>query len=539
MNKKIRLLWCGESSHIPSGFGNYSREILTYLYNSNKYDIAELSCYRSSTVPKTEPWRIYPVAVNKDHPLYDQYISNPINQFGQWRFDIALVDFKPDIVIDIRDFWNFSYQEISPLRPFFTWIIGPTYDSSPPKMDTLNVFKNADLVLFHTDWAKNDLEKFNYNKDIKIGDVINDSVNPNIFKPIQYSKQIHKEKFGINSSNFVIGTVMRNQKRKLIPDLMESFAKLKKQYSNIKLYLHTSYPEKEGWNLPSLLLEYNISNDVYLTYRCRHCQNYWPSLFIGQNAICPKCNNTAGICGIYNPISETELVDIYNLFDVYVQYAICEGFGIPQVEAAACGLPVITVDYGAMGDVGKKIGATLVDIIHEFRELETEAMRAYANNNMLIDSLKKFIDMPIKNLNDYGQKTRQLLLSNFSWEKTAIKLMSIIDNIDISKNMSWNCSARVVNHEIKIPKIDNNRDFIYYLVENIIGDNFLKKTNLIQNIIKDLDSHLIFRNGSPMIYTREIAVKELERYINNKIGLEKIRTQQARIADNLQYFINY
>lgn len=539
MHKKIRLLWCGESSHISSGFGNYTREILSHLYQSNKYDIAELSCYRSSTTPKKEPWKVYPVAVNKDHPLHDQYVSNPINQFGQWRFDIAVVDFKPDIVLDVRDFWNFSYQEISPLRPFYTWIIAPTYDSSPPKIETLNTFKNADLVLFHTEWAQKDLQRFNHSNDIHIGDVINDSVNPEVFKPIEYSKKQHKHKFGIDPSNFVIGTVMRNQKRKLIPDLIESFAKLKQQYHNIVLYLHTSYPEKEGWNLPSLLLEYNVANSVYLTYRCRHCQHYWPSLFIGQNTICTKCKNTAGICGLYNVISEEELNNIYNIFDVYVQYAICEGFGIPQVEAASCGIPVITVDYGAMGDVGRKIGASLVDISHEFRELETEAMRSYADNNILINNLKKFIEMSIDDLISYGKKTRKLLLSNFSWKKTADKLISIIDSIDTSKNMSWNCPERIVNHDIKIPKLDSNRDFIYYLIENILHDNFLKNTNLVQNIIKDLDNMLVFRNGVPILYNREQAVKELERYINNKVGLEKIRTDQARVSDNLKYFINY
>ena len=40
-----------------------------------------------------------------------------------------------------------------------------------------------------------------------------------------------------------------------------------------------------------------------------------------------------------------------NTFDLYVQYANSEGFGLPQVEAAGCGIPVASVDYSAMSSV--------------------------------------------------------------------------------------------------------------------------------------------------------------------------------------------
>ena len=56
---------------------------------------------------------------------------------------------------------------------------------------------------------------------------------------------------GINPEWKVIGTVMRNQRRKLFPELFEAFGKyLKKtQDKNTYLYCHTSYPDN-GWDLP-------------------------------------------------------------------------------------------------------------------------------------------------------------------------------------------------------------------------------------------------------------------------------------------------
>lgn len=537
MTRKKRILMVGESSHICSGFGNYTKEILSRLHKSGKYEVAELSCYRTPQIPKKEPWKIYPVAVNTNSPYHNQFQQNPLNQYGQWRFELTVLDFKPDIVLDIRDFWNFAYQETCVFRPFYKWIIAPTYDSSPPKIEIFNMFKNADLVLFHTKWAQQDLLKFDHQKEINIGDVINDSVDPDIFKPIEYSKKHHKQKFGIPSESFVIGSVMRNQKRKLIPDLLASFAEIKTKHNKAILYLHTTFPEKDGWNLPSLLLEYNIANSVYLTYKCRGCQFYWPSLFKGLKTICKKCANTATVCGLMNPLTEHELNNIYNLFDIYVQYAICEGFGIPQVEAAACGLPIITVNHGAMADIGSTLGAKLVEIAHEFKELETEAIRVYPNNKNLIQHIESYINMPLDNLIEISKQSRKNLINNYSWDKTANKLMNILDNLDISENLSWDLPKRTISN-IHVPSLPN-RDFVYFIIDNIIQDPFLKKTVLIENMIKDLDAGIVFRGNNMIQYTQQQAVEELQIYLGNKIAMENIRCGEAVIPDHFKDCMNY
>lgn len=76
---KKRILMVSESSHIKSGFGNYTREVLSRLHATGKYEIAELSCYRTAETPKTEPWKIYPVAVSAHDPSFSEFTSNPNN----------------------------------------------------------------------------------------------------------------------------------------------------------------------------------------------------------------------------------------------------------------------------------------------------------------------------------------------------------------------------------------------------------------------------------------------------------------------------
>lgn len=540
MDKK-RILFCGESSHLASGFGNYTREVLSRLYKTEKYELAELSCYRTKYTPKIEPWKVYPVAVDVNDPLYKSYCSSSLNQYGYWRFDIALAHFKPSIVIDVRDFWNFTYQETSSLRKFYKWILAPTYDSSPPKINTVNTIKNTDLLLFHTEWAKKDFMDRDINKDTNIGPVVSDGVDFNVFKPIEYNKKIHKTTFGIDDKTMIVGTVMRNQKRKLIADLLFSMRRIIDRLpdKNIKLYLHTSFPESEGWDIPALLLETEMANHVLITYRCKKCSNYWSSIYKGPSLNCSFCENKATIACINNPLKPEELCKIYNLFDIYVQYAICEGFGIPVVEAAACGLPIISVDHGAMSEIANNIGGYTVPIKRTFREMETNADRVLPDNDALLDILQKLLILNKQELNDIGNKTKQLVKNNYGWDKTAKIFENIIDSIDISTNIPWEYPYRNINQKAKIDDNTTNREFVYYIVDNIIKDSHIKDTELIESMIRSLDEGFIMASNYSTPYTRKDCIKTLETILNNKLAIEQYRCGVVDLPDNMKYFIEY
>lgn len=533
---------CAESSHIPSGFGNYTKNILQRLYNTEKYEIAELSCYRDPNVPKTEPWKIYPVAVQSNHPLYQEYISNSSNQFGQWRFEIALTDFRPHIVFDVRDFWNFTFQETSCLRQFYHWMIAPTYDSTPQKIETINSFYNADILSFHTEWAKNNLvTEYNYTGD-NLAPVVSDSVDHTVFSPIDYSKSEHKKKYDISPDTIIIGSVMRNQKRKLLPDIIETFAKLSKTTNkSIALYLHTSYPDSLAWDIPELLLEYGVADRVILSYKCGICSKFFPSVFRGHKTVCRHCfNDSATIANVKHGLDLVQLKEVYNIFDIYIQYAICEGFGIPAVEAAACGIPVISVNHEAMAEVGKNIGAKLIDVSRIFREQETNAKRIYPNNDQLLEAIDSYINIPTENLIKIGENCRKLCMQNYSWDKTAKIFENIFDSVDISKKISWSCEKRQVDMSFKVEGDKNHRKLIYSIVDNIIKEPFLKHTNFVEQLIKNANDGYV-QNGTQMIpFNIKAYVNILELYAKNKISLETLRSSKTDIlSDKIKDFIDY
>ena len=67
-------------------------------------------------------------------------------------------------------------------------------------------------------------------------------------------------------------------------------------------------------------------------------------------------------------LSYEELAQVMNCFDLYVQYANSEGFGLPQVEAAAVGVPVASVNYSAMETVIEKLEGIKLDPIGYYKE---------------------------------------------------------------------------------------------------------------------------------------------------------------------------
>ena len=526
---------CAESHKVNSGFGLYTREILSRLYKTDKYELAELSCYNGGDQVKTVPWKVYPNAPSSSDKDEDKnaYNSNHTNAFGQWRFDKAVLDFRPDIVFDIRDYWMFAYQELSPLRPYFHWIVAPTVDSLPQKNSWLHTFRNADMVLGHTDWAVDYLK--NINQNIVVGPSVSDSVDPDIFKPINHGLMYHKASHLVPDGSFIIGAVMRNQKRKLIPNLFNVIKRLIQftRNSKIYLYLHTSYPEGSGWDIPELLQEYGVYNNVLFTYYCRACKKAYANTYKGTQAICPFCNNkTSGLPNVVDGLTAEQLAGIYNLFDFFVQYAICEGLGIPQLEAAACGVPICSVDYSAMSEVTTKLDGYKVEYAL-FKELETGAFRALPNDSALVQIIHDYMSLNDEQKDKIKTRTRDNIIANYSWDKTAERYVEIFDQFE-PKNI-WD-KPMVCNQSLQVSSNLSNRDFVKTIIKEVIGDDHLWNTNFAQEIIRNLDYGFVVNNGTVLNYSKHDVIKLLEMYLNNKLTFEKVRSGEIVLNDN---FIKY
>lgn len=110
-------------------------------------------------------------------------------------------------------------------------------------------------------------------------------------------------------------------------------------------------------------------------------------------------------------VSMDELVSLYNLATVYVQPSFDEGFGLPVLEAMACGCPVISSNYGSLpevvGDAGIKIEPTV-------NKLSTEISKVINDKQLQSELSQK------------GLKRKK----EFSWQKTAKETIEVYELIN-------------------------------------------------------------------------------------------------------------
>jgi len=500
MKRKPRILWCGEASFLNTGYAVYAKEVLTRLFQTNKYEIAELACYGSVDDEELQsvPWRYYGNLPNLDNQQeLDNYQSSQIYQFGEWRFEDVCMDFKPDIVCDIRDWWMLEYQQRSPFRDFYHWMIMPTIDSAPQQEEWLATYLDADTVFTYSEYGKGVLEK-EIGEKITVKDICSPGANLDKFFPVP-NKSLHRETSGFQQDITVIGTVMRNQKRKLYPELISAFASYLKKHptesKKVFLYLHTTYPDN-GWDIPRLIREAGVASRVLLTYKCKRCGFVFPSFFQEATTTCAKCGKIAASPPTpQSGVSTEDLCKIINFFDLYVQYSICEGFGMPQVEAACCGVPVMAVDYSAMSSVIRNIKGYPIDVKVLFRELETHSMRAYPDNDDLVSKLHEFVSLPQPMKAAKGREAYNAATKRYSWDETAKKWETALDEVKLrDTSETWDSQPRLINPPQAIPNPISNEDLISWGIINLWGNQRMIDSFTSLRLLRELNQGFIMYN---------------------------------------------
>ena len=500
---KPTILFSSESSFLATGFATQSREMLRRLYDSQKFRVVELGQYGHSSQPQAQelPWEYIGNLPNpNDQEELARYNSDPINQFNKFRFEEACLKYKPDIVIDIKDYWYMQYQNYSPFRQLFKLLWCPTLDSHPLQEKWVGDYIMCDAIFGYSNWGLNLLKKESSGK-AKIVDFVCTGCDLQKFTPVK-DKAKHKKLFGIEEDSFVIGTVMRNQKRKLFPDLIESFAKLlgRSDNKNIYLYLHTTYPDV-GYQIPYHIKRSGVSHRIIMTYVCDSCHSFWPSVFVGARTHCHKCGHpSAGLININNTfVPEYILHVIYNLFDVYVQYSTNEGLGLPAVEAAACGIPILVVDYSAMSDVAEKLSGWKIKVKQLVFESETQAYKAVPDNDHFIQLLLEIINMPSEMLLNKSLKARFGAEKHFNWDTNMNKLIEYIDGLNITESL-WGAPSRLHKPADSVPLNTSNVEFIDYLFDKVLGRPEYKSSYLAARMSQDLSYGFSLENFGGMCY---------------------------------------
>lgn len=475
--RKKRLLFHSDSSLAKTGFGRNSKEILSYLYETNKYEILHYCCgmVKGDPTLNRTPWKCQgTMPANK--ALLEQLNQDPqqgreVNYGGYFLNDIVK-DFKPDVYIGVQDIWG---VETSAEKEWFNKItsaIWTTLDSLPLYPNAIKLAEKVKNYWVWSSFAEKEFSRLKHNHIKTVHGVINHES----FCPLPENKRKElRAKFNIEENAFVIGFVFRNQLRKSVPNLLEGYAKWKETCKPTRksyLLLHTHW--SEGWNIHRLCEEYGISKDeVLTTHICSSCKNYIIKPYKGQGVDCDICTTKKSqvTCSVSLGIEEKELNEIYNLMDVYCHPFTSGGQEIPIQEAKFTELITLVTNYSCGEESCEKGSGSFPLNWYEYREHGTQFKKASTCPNSIAENLDKVFRMLPEEKSRLEKKSRKWAISKFSTKVTGEFLENFIDSAPVSKFDFESLVWKPRNPKAKIPKINDNAEWLSYMYKNILNMN--------------------------------------------------------------------
>jgi FkbM family methyltransferase len=147
-------------------------------------------------------------------------------------------------------------------------------------------------------------------------------VDTKVFSP-PADRAALRERMDISPDTFIIGILAANkdQVRKSFPEQMRAFAEFHAKHPDSLLALHTAIEQPTGHRIKHLADNLGITDQV---------------LYPDQHAY---------IAGLHTP---PMLAEWYGALDLLSNCSYGEGFGVPVIEAQACGTPVVVTDGSTM-----------------------------------------------------------------------------------------------------------------------------------------------------------------------------------------------
>ncbi|MHA1868727.1 MAG: glycosyltransferase family 4 protein [Candidatus Heimdallarchaeaceae archaeon] len=138
----------------------------------------------------------------------------------------------------------------------------------------------------------------------------------NYYPVSEEEKEKLKAKYGL-SGKFVVGSVFRNQGRKMADRMIKAFAKFAPSHPDAVLFMHCDpFDASAVFDIQELIRRHKLQN------RC---------VFSGMR--------------FFHGFPYKQMNEIYNVMDVFFLSTSGEGFGVPTIEAMACKVPCVVTDY--------------------------------------------------------------------------------------------------------------------------------------------------------------------------------------------------
>ena len=313
-DNKTRILWMSNSPLTATGYGNQTR-LFTPRIKSLGYEMEIFAFYGAEMF--TAPWQWNGITVT----------GRGFHPYGMDVLPAKAKTFNADIVISLFDAWVFDLQQVNQIR----WCPWFPIDSDPIPPDVLEKVRYAFARLVYSKFAQEQME--NHDLDCHY---IPHGVDTKVFMPLDNNVRadVRSKVFNFPQDAYVVGMVAANKgypTRKAFEQNIGAFKMLNDKHKDTILFLQTW----TGEGGPS-------------GRECLNLVDYCRTIGLqpGKNVFfCDQFMNiTTGFPDPY-------MVGLYNSMDVLLSVSRGEGFGIPILEAQACGTPVVTGDWTSMPEI--------------------------------------------------------------------------------------------------------------------------------------------------------------------------------------------
>jgi glycosyltransferase involved in cell wall biosynthesis len=305
----MRILWLSNAPWVGSGYGEQTALFVPRLAGQG-HEMAIFANY--GLQDSLLGWDGYPV-----------YPTD--NDYGNRALPFYLDDFKADQVIALCDAWVLKPDEWPDGPPVAVWA---PIDHTPIPSIVLP-------VLAHKRIQPIAMSRFGERmmRQAALDPLyVPHGIDTTIFRPHPEARDLARDELGVPRDAFLVGMVAANvgdpnMSRKSFAEAFAGFGRLALNHPDAWLYVHSNgnpRPGAGGLNLYNLATRKGLPQE---RMRIPSDEAWWRG------------------------IPHDFLALAYQAMDCLLMPSMGEGFGVPLIEAAACGVPVIASDHSAMTEL--------------------------------------------------------------------------------------------------------------------------------------------------------------------------------------------
>jgi len=337
----MKILWHSNAPWTPTGYGNQTDTFIWRLRDALKHEIT-VSCFYGLDGA--------PMVINGMTML-----PKGRDAYGLDTLQANTEYIGADVVITLMDVWVFPAQVTSNVR----WCPWFPIDHDPAPPGVLQALQSAFMPIAYSKFGLRKLEEAGM-KALYVPH----GIDTNTYKPID--QKVAREAMGAPKDVFLVGIVAANKgvpSRKAFDQQIRALAAFHKKHPDSMLYLHTDMMGLIGEDLGSIIVDAGLPPTAVATP--------------------PVYRYAMGMLG------KDYMAHLYSSFDVLMNCSRGEGFGVPIVEAQACGVPVIVGDYTSMPEL--VFAGWTVGYSDKFRS--QESYQFVPSVNEMVDALELAYEM--------------------------------------------------------------------------------------------------------------------------------------------------